>query len=194
VSPTVLPPPPVTRAWRPHLIFYRVNQELATRYLLLTSFITAVSLVALILPSLPRFSLELAQNLELNNTVKRALEMMTPALVYSSLSLALVVAIRATLLDMQIILSVSRSLCILAFVYVCCAATVLLRAEMAGWARALLLSLVLLGILGHLTGGLLYYWRRRSFGDVLVETSGLALFLALVAKPIMHAFTAEEAL
>jgi len=188
--PRPQPPRQPSLTWWPYLSFYPVNRQLASRYLSFAGLLTAISAgvrVAARLQAAPDFA-------TLMKTANLALPMMWPALIYSGLGLALVVAIRATILDMQIILSLARGFLLLATIYICCAAALLLGAEMTYWAKGLLLFLVLLGVFAHITGGLSYYWRRRSLGDLIVESAALALFLTLTAHPIARMFATQEAL
>lgn len=179
-------------AWFPQLSLFPVNPNVLAPFTVFSTGMTAIAGIPKGLGELVKAGVasgplsSAAQNLE------PVLHILGPALLYAVLGTLLVVAVRVRLLDRIAIFSLAKAFLVVSLLYVCCAVLILLGTDMGYFAKAVILAVLTVGIAGGVLGGVLpYAWRKRFYGDVVVELAILSVLVVLSVPPITHVFSYE---
>jgi len=173
--------PPVR--WQPRLAFIKVNDRLVKRYGLYSGALLGASGLTQWKPGVWQ-DIPFLMGLVDQQSLTKAMPMLSQAMVCSVSGLALMVTVVTGLLNMQIIFSTVKMLFLLALFSFLCALITSLHVD--SMIPHLLLALVLVtAFVRHFVLGQLgYYWKRRSLGDVALESILMLAFVVLIVGPI----------
>jgi hypothetical protein len=123
--------------------------------------------------------------------LKQALELATPlflqAILYSVLGLIFIFAISTKLLDAQIVLLLSRALLLIGLLFIICG-FVSIFPESLIIHKILLVFIVFFAIFRFFILGptMRFYWRKKAYGDIFLETLVLFIFIYILWSPISN--------
>lgn len=128
---------------------------------------------------------ELIDRLGLADSVSAAVPLFRQAAVYSLIGFLLAIAIRSHLLNRIFVFSFARTFILLAFLLLVFGSCRLLGELNLGLQLFVLILAFSAIISFFLLVPLRFYWRHRSYGDLLFEICVLALFLFFLRSPLM---------
>jgi hypothetical protein len=172
----------------PNLIFFPVNREvlrpLLKPFLLAGGTAAGASGLGAYLPKFWEHFPKLMEILDIEAQLIQARPIFLHALLFAFLAFIFLLTILVRLLDFQLTLSITRTLVLISVYYVLCA-TISIFPDSATIHIILVFIVLLVGVFRFYFLGLLgYYWKRKSYGDVFLESFILIFFIFYVSKPI----------